>query len=169
MNSKNVFIVVAVIVVIAAGGFFLNSHKPAADTSVKGVATKASISKQLPSPTNTISPQPSLIISPSGDSIKNQYKDGTYEVMGNYQSPGGAEQIDVKITLKNSTISDVNVTSEATRPMSKRFQGIFIDNYKTLVIGKSIDDVHLDKVSGSSLTPQGFNDAIDQIKQQAKA
>jgi hypothetical protein len=53
-------------------------------------------------------------------------------------------------------------------PESVQFEGMFADSYKPLVVGKSVDSINLDKVSGSSLTPKGFNDALDQIKSQAK-
>ena len=97
------------------------------------------------------------------------YHDGVYSSNGVYTSPGGQEQIVVKLTLEGGAIKDINVTSLATRPESKKNQQKFISGYKTLVVGKNIDDVVLDKVSGSSLTPKGFNDAIEKIKIQASA
>ena len=97
------------------------------------------------------------------------YKDGMYEQIGNYTSPGGAEQIDVKLSLKNGIITQSTVTSEAVRPKSKFMQGLFIANYKQLVVGKNINDLKLGKVAGSSLTPQGFDDALEKIKAEAKA
>ena len=71
--------------------------------------------------------------------------------------------------MKNDVITDATVISNATRPNSVIFQGKFISGFKTLVVGKNIDEVHLDKVSGSSLTPGGFNDALAKIKLEAKA
>ena len=35
------------------------------------------------------------------------------------------------------------------------------------IAAKNINEVKLDKISGSSLTPQGFNNALEKIKQQA--
>jgi len=96
------------------------------------------------------------------------YKDGVYTATGEYVSPGGPEQIDVKITLAKNVITDAVVTPKAERPKSANYQGIFTDNFKPLVVGKNINDVVLDKVSGSSLTPKGFNDALTKIKAQAK-
>jgi uncharacterized protein with FMN-binding domain len=96
------------------------------------------------------------------------YKNGTYNTIGNYVSPGGAEEIDVTVTLKDDIITDATVVSKAFRPNSVKFQGQFISGFKTLVVGKKIDDVMLDKVSGSSLTPKGFNDALAEIKAEAK-
>ncbi len=97
------------------------------------------------------------------------YKDGIYSSIGNYNSPGGAEEVGVKVTLKDDVIVDAVFEAKATRPASVNMQRVFSENYKPLVIGKKIADLKLDKVSGSSLTPKGFNDAIEKIKTQAKA
>lgn len=100
---------------------------------------------------------------------KSAYKDGQYEAIGQYISPGGAEEIDVKITIQNGLIVDSTVTPKATREASAEMQSDFVDHYKPLVVGKNIDTVKLTKVSGSSLTPNGFNDALEKIKQQARS
>ena len=155
MNNKYVFLVVAVIVVIAGGGFFVIQHK-AASSAVEGTSTIVKV-KTVPSPSPTTVPTHALL-----------YKDGTYDVKGNYVSPGGPEQIGVLLTIKDDKIADISVTPQATRKLSQKYQDIFTENYKPLVMGKNIDEVQLDKVSGSSLTPKGFNDAIQQIKEQAK-
>lgn len=97
------------------------------------------------------------------------YKNGTYSATGSYMSPGGEDQISVTLTLKNDTITDVSVTPAAGDRTSERYQNRFISGYKQYVIGKNIADVQLTAVSGSSLTPIGFNDALAQIKAQAKA
>lgn len=97
-----------------------------------------------------------------------EYKDGTYTVMGNYTSPGGEEQIEVTVTLAGDQITAAEVTPQATLPMSQKFQGLFKDNFKQFVMGKNIDEVHLDAVSGSSLTPKGFNDALEKVKMEAR-
>ena len=108
------------------------------------------------------------VVVPIDTPVTYLYKDGIYSSFGNYISPGGEEQIDVSVTLKDDVITDVSVKSLATRPTSVKMQGIFIANYKPLVIGKKIDDVVLDKVSGSSLTPLGFNNALESIKNTAQ-
>jgi hypothetical protein len=97
------------------------------------------------------------------------YKDGTYHVVGNYTSPGGPETLDVTLILKGGVVTDSTVVADATRPESKEYQGMFVANYKSQVIGKSIDSISLTKVSGSSLAPKGFNDAVSKIKAEAKA
>jgi hypothetical protein len=83
-------------------------------------------------------------------------------------SPGGKDDIDVTVTLKNNIITDTTAIAKPGDDVSKKYMKMFTDNYKTLVVGKNISQVKLDKVSGSSLTPIGFNDAIFQIRTQAK-
>ncbi len=102
-------------------------------------------------------------------SVEVRYKDGEYKQEGDYVSPGGAEQIDVDLTLKDGVVTQVTVTSKAENPKSKFMQGVFVENYKPLVVGKNIKDLNLGKVAGSSLTPKGFNDALAKIKALAKA
>lgn len=114
-----------------------------------------------------IKPTPST--QPKSTMEQVSYKDGVYTQVGNYTSPGGAEQIDVKLTLKNGLVTEAEVTPKAERPKSKLMQGVFIENYKPLVVGKSIKDLNLGKVAGSSLTPKGFNDAVEKIKTKAKS
>ncbi len=98
-----------------------------------------------------------------------QFKDGTYTAIGHYNSPGGAEQISITLTLKDDIITAATAKSIATRPETKNFQGQFVAGFALQVVGKKIGEVSLSKVSGSSLTPKGFNDAVLQIRIQSKA
>lgn len=100
--------------------------------------------------------------------VQVDYKDGTYSATGSYKSPAGPEQIGVTLTLKNNIVTDATVTPEATAKRSVMMQNDFAANYKPLVVGKNINDINLTKVSGSSLTPAGFNDALANIESQAK-
>lgn len=97
------------------------------------------------------------------------YKDGTYTETGRYVSPNGAESIEVTVTLTNSIITSANVVGDATSGDSQVYQQQFISGYKPLVIGKNINQVSLSRVAGSSLTSNGFNAALDQIKTDAQA
>lgn len=96
------------------------------------------------------------------------YKDGTYSATGEYRSPAGPEAIGVTLTLKNDIVVEAVVEAKATATKSQMMQADFIANYKQFVIGKNIDEVVLGKVSGSSLTPKGFNEAVTKIKAEAK-
>lgn len=99
----------------------------------------------------------------------NIYKDGSYSAVGNYISPGGSESIAVNLTLKDDVVTSANVVANATRSESKQYQNKFISGYQSLVVGKKIEEINLVKVSGSSLTPKGFMDALAKIEVQAKA
>lgn len=97
------------------------------------------------------------------------YQDGEYMAVGAYTSPGGGETIDVSLTLEDNVITNVSVTSNAKLPISKKYQKDFVGGFEDQVVGKNIDEVQLDVVSGSSLTPIGFNNALEQIKAEAQA
>lgn len=97
------------------------------------------------------------------------YKDGSYTSEGKYTSPGGEESIKVTVTLKDGIVEDATVVSNATLPISKKMQASFIGGFKEQVVGKKIDEINVTKVSASSLTPKGFNDAIEKIKAEAAA
>lgn len=95
------------------------------------------------------------------------YADGDYSATGDYQSPGGAEKIDVELTLEGDVVTSVTVTPTATSGQAERYQGEFADGIADAVVGKKIDDLQVDKVAGSSLTSDGFNAAIETIKADA--
>ena len=95
------------------------------------------------------------------------YADGEYSAEGEYTSPGGKETVAVSLTLADDVITAVTVTPESTNPNGKKYQGEFADGIAAVVVGKSIDDISVSKVAGSSLTSGGFNDAVDQIKADA--
>lgn len=97
------------------------------------------------------------------------YKDGTYNAVGNYTSPGGRVSIDVTLSVKNGVVETVSLVPKATSPTSEQYVSDFVAHYKPLVVGKNLSTLNLSKVSGSSLTSKGFNAAIELIKAQAKA
>jgi uncharacterized protein with FMN-binding domain len=95
------------------------------------------------------------------------YADGTYTESADYTSPNGTEEVEVTVTLESGVISDVKVVGSGDNPTSKLYQGKFASGIGDVVVGKSIDEISVDKVAGSSLTSAGFNDAIDEIKADA--
>lgn len=98
-------------------------------------------------------------------STDKKYTDGAYTAIGFYAK--GKNSIDVSIELVDDAIAAVQVTPMATVKMSLGLQKKFAIAIADEVVGKSIDEIHLDKLAGSSLTTQGFNDAVEQVKQQA--
>ena len=95
------------------------------------------------------------------------YTDGEYTESADYQSPNGTEEISVTVTLADGVITAVEVVGDGDNPNSKLYQSKFAGGIADVVVGKSIDDISVDKVAGSSLTSAGFNDAIDAIKADA--
>ncbi len=104
----------------------------------------------------------------SGSDMSGEYRDGSYSVTGAYTSPGGAEEIEVTIELQDGIIVSSEVTPLASRPISLQKQEAFAAEQEAVVVGKSIESVQLDKLAGASLTPKGFNDALEQVKAQAR-
>ncbi len=154
-----VWVVIALVVAVATYGAF---------KYVKRNNTIVDNTINLPQATPTPTPTP-VPATPAPKPISSTYKNGNYSASGFYNSPGGTEQINVSVTLKDGVITDATVTSLARRSEARFYQGEFISGFSSYVVGKSIDNVVLSKVSGSSLTPRGWNNAIAQIKVQAKA
>lgn len=100
---------------------------------------------------------------PGGD-----YADGTYEANGTYSNPGGTSEVSVELTLEDNTVADVTVTPMASGT-SRQFQDQFAGGIADEVVGVAIDDLDVGRVAGSSLTADGFNEAVEQIKADAAA
>lgn len=96
---------------------------------------------------------------------------GDYEATGTYTSPDGQTQsIEVEVELAaDGTIVELDTDGQAQGGNSAQFQSKFESGIDALVEGRKITELDIDKVSGSSLTSGGFNDAIDQIIGQAQA
>ncbi len=127
---------------------------PAADSSSQG-------SPSTPSPVES-----SAGTEPSSTNTSN-YKDGTYNATGTYSTPGGRESIDLTVTITDGVITATELKENAQSGEARTYQADFASGYKTLVVGKSVDEVTLSRVAGSSLTSNGFNQALEQIKSDA--
>lgn len=136
-----------------------------------GCSTAPAAENTMPESSGTTSQNTETAPAPATETSAStaMYKDGTYTVVGNYQSPAGAEDLGVTLTLAGDVVTDASAEVKATNTFSINWQNTFANNFKTLVVGKKISEVELTKVSGSSLTPMGFNDAVAKIKVQAKS
>lgn len=94
-----------------------------------------------------------------------QYKDGEYTATGYYANE--KKNIIVNMGLKGGKIASVTVTPTATIKISLGLQKKFALAIADEVVGRSVNDVYLDKLAGSSLTTKGFNDALEKIKSEA--
>ena len=179
-STRTIGVIIGAVVILALAGItFFSEQKPTDQTATQNdipaqgtdttatqnTTTSAPVTSQN-IPTESV---PATTTPSTPKKVASVYKDGTYSATGSYMSPGGEDQIGVSVTLANDIITAVDATNMAGDRMSSRFQDRFISGYKAYVVGKKISDVHLSRVSGSSLTPAGFNDALTQIKSQAKA
>lgn len=114
-------------------------------------------------------PASSAGASSSGSTSSGTYAAGTYEGDGDYRNPrGGVESVHVTMKLSaDGTVDSVDVTATGSEKESKQYQSQFIGGIQDEVVGKSIDDLNVTRVAGSSLTSQGFNAAVEQIKTEA--
>lgn len=95
------------------------------------------------------------------------YRDGTYGVVGHYETPGGSETLGVTIALKAGLVTNAAVTVEAKSPTARQFQDQFTSRYSTQVVARKLSTVEVSRVAGASLTSVGFNRAIAQIRSAA--
>lgn len=105
----------------------------------------------------------------STSTASSAYKDGTYTSSDSYSSPGGIEGIDVSVTISNGVITAATIDQEANNHESEEYQDAFASSFKSKVVGKAIESLSLSRISGASLTTDGFNDALDEIRSQAQA
>ncbi len=156
-QNNSLFAIVGIIVIVVVGIIgYKSMHKSDSQTATTTQQT-AQTTAQTPTQAAT------------GSATAAKYKDGTYTAVGDYVSPGGQQQLGVTLTNANGVVKDSQVVEKAADPVSKGHQEDLIANYKTMVVGKNLADLQLGKVSGSSLSPKGFNDAVDKIKAEAKS
>ena len=150
-RTSPIIISIVIVLLVAATAGAISSVKAKSPQSTtgtnSGTATNTSSSQSTGTPSN--------------------YKNGSYTADGSYLTPGGYEDITVNVTLTNQTISSIESTGSSGSQDSEYYQSQFLSNYKPLVVGKSLDSISLYRVAGSSLTSDGFNRAIDKIKNEA--
>lgn len=125
-----------------------------APAAVEPSATSAAPQSAAPGPANSASP--------------GSYKDGEYSAQGTYTPPSNeTEEVDVALTLEGGVVTALEVTTSGNHPTSKQYQREFTSGIQEQVVGRSLDELDVDKVAGSSLTSGGFNKALDSIRAEA--
>lgn len=155
-------LIVAVVIIVSI--VFMKKPDIVADTTI----TDNSNTPQIPAPTPATTSVPTSAAVPGTTATASLYKNGTYSAVGSYRAPSGPEQITVSLTLVNDIVTEATVTGSSEEDTSQRYMDRFISGYKQYVIGKNIASIKLTRVSGSSLTPIGFDNALKQIEAQAK-
>jgi uncharacterized protein with FMN-binding domain len=152
----------AVLIITGGVSLAVNSGKSA---QVSPVSSKEQQSAPSQPVQNTPAQAPAVTTPAPASQTK--YRNGTYTAGGSYISPGGQEHLTVTITVTNDAVTASDLSQIANNRNSANFQSRFKQNYQPLVIGQPLDTIHLDQVSGSSLTSIGFNQALEAIKTQA--
>jgi uncharacterized protein YcfL len=102
--------------------------------------------------------------------VKVTYNNGTYEAEGNYMSPAGKEIVKVSMVVEGGKIMEMDLNVDTQNKTSEKYKGLFKAGINELVMGKSLEEITgFSQVNGSSLTPKGFQMAIEAIKAEAKA
>jgi hypothetical protein len=157
--------IIAIIVIIALGvGFTLFQSRGEAERSMDQVPAV------ITAPPASTSESPTAPETPvTQTTTTSDYKDGTYKSDVTYQTPKRDEYgVGVSLTLSKDIVTGVTVTySQGAEkdPNAQRFEAA----YKTEVIGKDIDTLNLARVGGASLTTGAFNNALAEIKSDAKS
>lgn len=94
-------------------------------------------------------------------------KDGRYSATGDYDTPGGPESVHVVLTVKDGIVRAVSVTGSGSTPNAQHYEAAFESGISGVVVGKKLAGLSVGAVSGSSLTGQGFDAALDAIRSEA--
>lgn len=163
---------------VAAGVFGLlmagcapaSSDQMPSENDMSSSAMMSSSSAMMQSSEAMMSSSAAMMSSSAKSTASNSvYADGTYSAEGVYRSPAGGESVHVTLVLKDDVVTGVTFKGDATNPKSITMQGQFGAGINEAVVGKSLDDVSVGVVNGSSLTGTGFMEAVTKIKAEAKA
>jgi len=135
-----------------------------------GCTSSASVPPDDRSPARTSAPTgspaaPGSPADPDGDARPASYRDGTYEATGWYG--GLPSHHDVELTLVDDEVTQVSVSTPAEDPTSLEYQQAFAAAVPGEVIGRRVDEIQIDRLAGASGCPDGFMDALEQIKAEA--
>ena len=92
---------------------------------------------------------------------------GTWTQSGDYQTPGGTETETVTLSAKDGVVTAVSVTGSGNSPNAVQYEKAFASGVSAAVVGKPLATLKVGAISGSSLTPNGFNAAVEKIRADA--
>lgn len=161
-NAAIISIVVVVLLAVAAAGVSVLTKSTPDTVATSTVTSSSSMTVQTSNPATSSTSTPTM-------SMGAACKDGTYTANAPYLTPGGRDSLSVTLAVANNIVTSVSISQNPTSGDSERYQSAFERSYKTSVVGKDINSIDLSRVSGASLTSNGFNSALDTIKNNARA
>lgn len=92
----------------------------------------------------------------------------TLSTTTSYQSPAGEEQVGFSLTVdQNGVITDAETEVLGKAPTSVMRQESFAEEFPSVLVGKKLSELEsVDRIGGSSLTTEAFNEAIDDLRAQ---
>ncbi|MFZ2025949.1 MAG: FMN-binding protein [Microgenomates group bacterium] len=75
-----------------------------------------------------------------------------------------AESMTVQIYLEGQIVKDLQLNQVASNGESQQYQDAFAAEIKTLVVGKNINELQIDRIAGASYTSNAFMEALTKIK-----
>lgn len=156
-NQRVKLIGIIVIVLLVAGG-------------TAGVIAVRNQEQTSPTPTPPAqTAQDETPVTPAPDqSSDSDYNNGSYTAAADYSTPEGQERIGVTATLANDIVTAISIDDSAVYSReAQEYVALFSSGVASQVVGKNVDEVYLTRVSGSSLTSSGFNQALEMIKNEA--
>ena len=180
MNTmwKRVAVIIAVFIPVAVIGAFVmkqdNDDVAVTNNNTSAVTKPASTTPGTNTATSTKPTSATTTTTPATTATTpatttTSYTNGTYTAVGQYNAPDGQQSITVTLTVSGDVVTAATVVPGATGQASKMWQAQFVSGVQTQVVGKKLASLHLTNVSGSSLTPIGFNNAVSDIQNQAKS
>lgn len=100
----------------------------------------------------------------------NEFANGSYTASASYNTPAGAHNLSVTLNVENDQVVWVQASSDGKHPESQEYTERFLGGLDARVVGVPLADLgRLGAVNGASLTPKGFDAALEQIRSQAEA
>lgn len=169
-NNKKQKAVTAFAVVVIAG-ILLAAATAFNNNPTPGTPSTAQTATQQSPTTNqqTDASSSTGVDSSSTGTASAAYNNGTYTATSEYNVPRSFETIKVSLTIDNGVVTASQIENSEGDRESAEYQERFAAVYKSYVVGKKLDDIHLSYVAGASDTTDGFNGALQQIKNQAQS
>lgn len=168
---------VAILAILSSAGYVVRtstnntvgaSHNTS-NTSI--IASKSEDDSEATNATTQTASSSSAGASSSTSNTSSGYKNGSYKATASYSVPRNyTNDITVDLVVKDGVISSLKVNDTYSDRESQMYIDSFESSIQSTVVGKPLDSAQsLSRVGGASLTTYGFDDAIQQIINNAKA
>jgi uncharacterized protein with FMN-binding domain len=165
-----IVLIIGVVIALGLGGYFWGSGRTET-TDAEPAAIETAVAPVIPAPTPTtnepapVTAEPTTPVTP-----ESTFKDGSYTAKVSYLAPDTKNHdVTVTLTVQNDIVTDSTLVFGVSEGPTANYQSRFTAEYKTLVVGKSLSDIKLSRVSGASLTTNAWNSAQADINTQAQS